>query len=93
MVGAAFCREGGLKGRTDHSGLSGRLRGRMPLPRRCKKIAPLRGRNEKPESMHGRSAEIEAIQRHDLRPRGNEVLDELRIAIVGRIDFGDGPQF
>src|SRR3954453_1356250 len=38
------------------------------------------------------SAEVEAVELHDVDPRGDEVANELLARVVGAVDLGDGPQ-
>src|SRR3954468_644395 len=40
----------------------------------------------------GGSAEVEAVEVHDLVPRGDEVLDEPLLRVVAGVDLGDGPE-
>jgi hypothetical protein len=39
-----------------------------------------------------RSGEVEPVKVHDLVPRRDKVVEELRLGVVTAVDFGDGPQ-
>ena len=39
------------------------------------------------------SSQVEAVQVHDLAPRGHKVADERLLAIVAGVHLSDGPEF
>ena len=39
-----------------------------------------------------RSGEVEPVEAHDFVPSGNEVIHELRVAVVARVHLSEGSQ-
>src|ERR1041385_9414683 len=56
------------------------------------RLLPLAQSDERGAAHVTAGGQIEAIEIHHLVPPGDEVLHELRLRIVARIDFGEGAQ-